>query len=178
MKYFSEIRKQNDKKIIIKKPEVIDSQGWRDGAMTVSLEGKYLLVEPETVYSNEQIIAKIESNVDIEKQLMLVAKNENKVIGVLNANRKMPLKMNHVCEFGLWLIPEYRGYGIGTEMIVVMERWARDIGLRKICLSVFGNNYKAINLYKKLQYTTSGVQKNHIFMNDEFHDLILMEKEI
>jgi len=48
--------------------------------------------------------------------------------------------------------PEYRGMGIGTDLIAKVEMKARKNGAKKVVLDVEVENLKAIKLYKKLGY--------------------------
>ena len=56
----------------------------------------------------------------------------------------------YIC--GIALYPHYRSFGIGTQLLGLAERNATELGLDKVSLIVFEQNYKALRLYKKLGY--------------------------
>lgn len=58
---------------------------------------------------------------------------------------------------GLQILPEYRGKGIGTEVLEGLIKEAEDAG-KKITLEVFHNNPRAQNLYEKLGFRV--IQEN------------------
>jgi len=48
--------------------------------------------------------------------------------------------------------PEYRGLGLGTKLLSVIERESRKTGSNKIVLDVEVNNERAIKLYERIGY--------------------------
>ncbi len=52
-------------------------------------------------------------------------------------------------EFAIVVLPKYRGFGIGTKGLDLIENYAKSIGLKTIYLNVFFENLKAISLYHK-----------------------------
>ena len=59
-----------------------------------------------------------------------------------------------------------------------MEKWGKDLKIKKVCLTVFSCNDFAKNLYLKMGYEIVGIQKNQIKIEKEYYDLIYMEKEL
>jgi len=51
----------------------------------------------------------------------------------------------------------HRRKGFGSQAFQTMEKKAREMGIDKITLHVFGNNHPARNMYKKLGYTETDV---------------------
>lgn len=168
---------KNNIEMELSAPRYEDSYEWNRIAKIVANEKKYLLVEPEKVYSIDEIENKIKEPND-ENKFVLVARNNGKFIGNITARRNGNKKMRHTIEFGLWLSPEYRNIGIGKNMILSMEKWGKDLKIKKVCLTVFSCNDFAKNLYLKMGYEIVGIQKNQIKIEKEYYDLIYMEKEL
>ena len=166
---------KNNIEIELSAPRCEDSYEWNRIAKIVANEKKYLLVEPETVYSVDELENKIKKPND-ENKFVLVARDNGKFIGNLTARRSE--KMRHTIEFGLWLSPQYRNIGIGKNMILSMEKWGKELKIEKVCLTVFSCNEFAKNLYLKMGYEIIGIQKNQIKIETEYCDLIYMEKEL
>jgi diamine N-acetyltransferase len=82
-------------------------------------------------------------------------------------------------DLGIWINQEQRGIGYGHDALSLLENYVRKIfNIRKIGLQVLANNQKATNFYQKMGYYNVGVLQEHFYINDEFHDVLLMEKKI
>ncbi len=83
----------------------------------------------------------------------------------------------HICAMALF--PEHRGRHIGTRLLALAEEHARDKGLRKVSLIVFGQNTGAKQLYDRTGYHE--VRREPVYPHPLIHytgDAILMVKEI
>ncbi len=63
------------------------------------------------------------------------------------------LKTKHRAGFGLSLINEYQGRGLGTLLSRELISLARKAGYEKMELGVFADNGRAIHLYNKIGFT-------------------------
>ncbi|MDA1761002.1 GNAT family N-acetyltransferase [Bacillus cereus] len=53
------------------------------------------------------------------------------------------------------------GMGIGSKLLSHFIEWAKEQeGLEKICMDVFSNNERTINLYKRLGFKEEGRKIN------------------
>lgn len=69
----------------------------------------------------------------------------------------------------------HRGLGYGTEaMELLMSHGFEAVGLRRIALSVFDFNEKAIRTYERLGFKYDGRIRNAVTRDDGPHDAILM----
>lgn len=67
------------------------------------------------------------------------------------------------------------GKGYGTEaMRLMLEHGFRRLGLHRIELGVFAFNPRAIHVYEKLGFKREGVLRDSLYMDETFHDQILM----
>lgn len=69
---------------------------------------------------------------------------------------------------------ESRRKGIGTLLLLEVEKKAREIGFKSITLEVRANNRVAQNFYKKREYKMIGIQRGYYPPNGE--DALLYEK--
>lgn len=72
----------------------------------------------------------------------------------------------------------YRGKGIGNSLMERAENYARERGVRRMELEVFGKNEVAIELYKRRGYEIEGVKKDAIEGLDGYDDIIIMAKKL
>ncbi|MEM3565752.1 MAG: GNAT family N-acetyltransferase [Candidatus Bathyarchaeia archaeon] len=82
----------------------------------------------------------------------------------------------HVGFIGIAIKKGFRGIGIGTEMMKVLQEYARKVGLKVSTLSVFANNQHAINLYKKMGFVETGRIPKRFFKDGAYIDEIIMTK--
>ncbi|WP_308637204.1 GNAT family N-acetyltransferase [Paenibacillus silvisoli] len=70
---------------------------------------------------------------------------------------------------------QHRGRGFGTEAMRLMLRHGFDaLGLHRIHLGVYAFNPRAIHVYEKLGFKREGVQRDVLYQDGAYHDLILM----
>lgn len=58
--------------------------------------------------------------------------------------------------YGMWVVPEARGQGIGGSLMDALEGWAREAGYGDIGLGVTMTNEAAVRLYEAKGYTDVG----------------------
>jgi RimJ/RimL family protein N-acetyltransferase len=107
-----------------------------------------------------------------------VAETDGTIIGRLSIARDAHPASDHVADVGLMVDRGHRRLGAGTALMVEAERWARQVGVRKIELHVFPYNEAAIALYEGLGYEREGFRRRHYRRGAELVDAILMAKEL
>ncbi len=71
--------------------------------------------------------------------------------------------------------PAYRGKGYGTEAKMLLLEYAfNTLNLRKVCSTVPAFNGRSQRYNEKCGYGIEGVQREQIFRNGTYHDLIHM----
>lgn len=84
--------------------------------------------------------------------------------------------MEHVGSLGILVHPSYRNIGVGQALIEAALPEAHERGKKKIVLSVFDTNPRAIALYKKMGFEIVGARKGQFLVGDKYVDEVLMEK--
>ena len=70
---------------------------------------------------------------------------------------------------------EYRGKGYGTEALIEMLRYGfNSLNLHRIHLGVYTFNPRAIHVYEKIGFKREGVERDSLYLDGEFHDMITM----
>ena len=109
---------------------------------------------------------------------VFVAETDGSIIGRLSIARDVHPASDHVADVGLMVDRGHRRLGAGTALMVEAERWARQVGVRKLELHVFPYNEAAIALYEGLGYEREGFRRRHYRRGEELVDAILMAKEL
>lgn len=81
-----------------------------------------------------------------------------------------------VCDFSIYVAREWRGKGIGKQLLSALEDEARRIGYHKLVLSTLRHNTPAIGLYAKLGYRMVGTYHEQGILDEKFVDVTIMEK--
>ena len=107
--------------------------------------------------------------------LFIIAEVNGKVVGNLNFVGGPRQRNAHVGEFGVSVLKEYWGNGIGEELIKYLINWSENSGIiRKVNLRVRNDNTRGTYLYKKLGFLEEGILKRDLLINGEFYDSLLM----
>ncbi|MDD7794294.1 GNAT family N-acetyltransferase [Clostridium sp. 'White wine YQ'] len=99
-----------------------------------------------------------------EKNLFLVAEVGEKLVGFARLQGNELSRYRHKAEFGICILKEYWGYGIGHVLIDNILGQADKVGIKKVCLYVVETNTKAIDLYKSFGFVQEG-----LLINDRIH---------
>lgn len=102
--------------------------------------------------------------------------NNNEVVGWADITPSSNPRLAHRGFLGMALLKQFRGQGLGTQLLNKVLIHAKNIGLEKVELTVYTNNDAAIRLYKKCGFTEIGIIKNYRKLNGQYFDSIEMEK--
>lgn len=83
---------------------------------------------------------------------------------------------NGVGTLGICLMANSRGAGVGTEAVSQLHEFARELGLRKLILTVRADNLRGISIYDKLGYRHVGAWTKQLRSeNGNYLDVVIME---
>ena len=83
--------------------------------------------------------------------------------------------MRHVAQLGTFLLPEWRGLGIGRRLFQATNEFARVAGYRKLVIQVRASNGPAQSFYKRLGFEVCGRLARQVIIDGIEDDEILME---
>ena len=85
-------------------------------------------------------------------------------------------RTNQRCEWAYYLAsPDVRGKGVGKSVETNVLRYVfEELDLNKLCCEVFVSNDLVIQIHEKYGSVVEGTRRQHIFKNDEFHDIVEM----
>jgi ribosomal protein S18 acetylase RimI-like enzyme len=76
--------------------------------------------------------------------------------------------------FGVGLLPQFRGLGLGTKLTKKALAAARAYGLHRVELTVREHNTGAIELYKREGFEIEGVQRDAVLVDGVYEDVVCM----
>lgn len=104
------------------------------------------------------------------------ALDHNRVVGWCDIVPKENPRLKHRGVLGMGLRADYRGKGLGSQLMAAALRHASKIGLEKIELTVYATNTAAIALYKKHGFEQEGYFKNYRKLDGMYFDCLAMGK--
>ena len=117
----------------------------------------------------------IKEDTESFNNLFLVAEVNEKIVGFSRCEGNKLKRMSHKVEFGVCVLKEYWGYGIGKKFLKESIHWADTNEIKKITLTVLETNDKAIKLYKKYGFEVEGIlKKDKILSDGNYYNTILM----
>jgi len=86
-------------------------------------------------------------------------------------------RLRHSGSVGIMVHKDYQGKGIGkalmNTLLDIADNW---LMLVRVDLTVFIDNEKAINLYKKLKFVEEGIKRKAAIRNGKYEDEMIMAR--
>ena len=147
-----------------------DAPGFRATLDAVCREKRYLatLVAPPL----EKVEAFVNDNVK-NGYAQFVADLDDKIVGGCDA---IPADggRSHLGDLGMGVLAEFRGQGIGKQLLQATIDKVRESGLEKIELSVYSSNEPAIALYRSLGFVEEGRKRRGRLVEGIYDDVLVM----
>lgn len=99
-----------------------------------------------------------------------------RLTGVLGLARELEVKARHKARlFGLYVVPEQRGGGLGQALLAAAFDLTREMeGVEQIHVRVSTSSDVAIRLYEQFGFTVFGVERRALKIDDAYEDELLM----
>jgi len=108
---------------------------------------------------------------------VIVAEHEGQVVGWASLNPyNNRCAYEGVADLSVYISRDYRGKGIGEELLTALEKIAGENHFHKMVLFTFPFNYLGQGLYKKRGFREVGIFKNQGKIDGNFVDVMAMEK--
>ncbi len=135
-------------------------------------DGTY--VDAETVadvVDHEEVLLR---HNELQSRVFFVATVEDDVVGWVNLNTNETEKLDHTAELTVGVLEQYRGHGIGSELLERGLEWATDNGYEKIYNSVPDSNESAIEFLKSHGWEVEAVREDHYKYDGEYLDEVML----
>ena len=169
--------------IVLRYPSWGDEEGMREFINTMSAEDTFITFSGEIVTEDDEkvYLTRMFEGMEEEDCILIIAVSDDKVVGSVSLERKTDSRRRarHIATFGISILSEYRGVGLGEEMAkTVFEEGAKYLSeIRMLILSVYSLNERAHKLYRKLGFQDYGKLPGGIWYRDEYIDELLMYRE-
>ncbi|MGM9986014.1 MAG: GNAT family N-acetyltransferase [Bacillaceae bacterium] len=117
----------------------------------------------------------IKRDTESVRNVFLVVEVDNRLVGFSRCEGIYLKRFAHKVEFGVCILKDFWGYGIGKALLKESISWADANDIKKMTLSVLETNDKAINLYQKFGFEIEGILKNDKILSDgKYYHTIIM----
>jgi RimJ/RimL family protein N-acetyltransferase len=117
----------------------------------------------------------IKTDSEAGHNLFLVAEVNGEIAGFSRCAGNNLKRSAHKVEFGVGVLEQFWGFGIGKKLLEQSIHWADTNGIKKIWLQVLEMNEKAAELYKRYGFEVEGVLKKDKLLSDgKFYNTIVM----
>ena len=130
----------------------------------------------DCVWNVEQERRYLES-LSAREAIHIVVDGANHIVGLQTLDRWSALldSMAHVGQVGTFVLPAWRGRGVGRELWKATAAFAREARYQKLVVQVRGANAHAQSFYRRLGFFECGRLSRQVMIDDSQDDEILME---
>ena len=158
MKYTQKIVLKNGTEALIRNGDAPDGANVYEAFNLTHAESDYLLSYPdENSYDPEQEAQFLAKKAESPNEIELVVIMDGKIAGMAGIEAVgSKYKVKHRAEFGISVLKEYWGLGLGKALMQACIQCAREAGYVQLELNVVAENERAIALYKSLGFEEFG----------------------
>ena len=158
MKYEQTILLKNGKEAMIRNGDEPDGAAVFDVFNRTHGETDYLLTYPdENSFDSEQEAQFLKEKAISPNEIELVAIVDGKIAGTAGIESVgEKYKVKHRAEFGIGILKEYWGLGLGKALTKACIQCAIDAGYEQLELNVVAENERALSLYRSLGFVEYG----------------------
>ena len=113
-----------------------------------------------------------------ESNVILIAEENEKPIGMIGANFETKEKISHIAYiWGMYVNKDYRGQSIGRKLFgAILEEIQKNKKITKINLNVNTQQITAVKLYESFGFKIAGTLHRELKVDGEYFDEYAMEK--
>lgn len=177
MKYSEKIILKNGREVLIRNGDRSDGKSVYEVFNLTHGETDYMLSYPdENSFDPDEEAEYLENKTKSPNEVELVALVDGKVAGTAGIEAVgTKYKLKHRADFGIGILKEYWGLGLGRALTEACIQCAKDAGYLQLELNVVAENKRAISLYRSLGFKEHG--RNPLGFNSRksgFQELVYM----
>ncbi|MBP5157934.1 MAG: GNAT family N-acetyltransferase, partial [Treponema sp.] len=166
---------------VLRNGEAADRRAVYENFNATHAETDFLLSYPdENSYDPEQEAKFLDEKANSPNEIEIVAFVDGKVAGMAGIEAVgAKYKLKHRAEFGISILREYWGLGLGKALTNACIQCAREAGYAQLELNVVAENERAVSLYKGVGFEEFG--RNPRGFNSRtsgFQELVYMRMEL
>lgn len=158
MTFEQQIDLKNGQTVLLRNGTAADGAAALECFLLAREETDYLLSYPdESTLTMEDESCYLQEKTDSPNESELLALMDGKVVGMAGIEAVgSQEKVRHRAEFGISILRDYWGFGLGSAMTDACIRCAREAGYAQLELTVAAENERAVALYQKHGFVECG----------------------
>lgn len=175
---YQKITTKNNEIFIVRSCHLKDLEPLQMFLQKIALESTHTLVCKEKQPSLSRLKTCIENGLNVFSEICICVYDNDQIVGhaIFKAISPEHPWIKHIAEFGLMILADYWGRGIGHALLKILEDFANKIGISKIEAKVRVSNKRGLALYHKNGYVIEGTRKQAAFINGQFKDEFFISK--
>lgn len=181
MLYYREIRLKDQRKCLLKNAERADAAAFLHYFTQAHAETEFLTTyADEGTHTVEDMEERLAAQKESRTEIEICAFVDGILVGSAgNHALSTREKLRHRADFGISILREYWGQGIGAALTGACIDCAKEAGFRQLELEVVGDNENAVRLYKKYGFMEYGRNPRGFLTRDgRWQELVLMRLEL
>jgi len=159
---------------VIREARPSDARSYLECYRQVMEEGRYIRTE-EIRHRRRWWVKRFRTSwTNNEANLVAEEAGTGRVVGSLGLSREEHPVNRHVASLGMMVAKEWRDRGVGSALMAEAIRWAEQMGVEKLALSVYPDNAPARALYAKFGFVEEGRMTGHSKKSIGYRDEIVM----
>ncbi|AWG22382.1 hypothetical protein FFWV33_13040 [Flavobacterium faecale] len=170
------VKLKNAKEVKIRSAEISDAENLLKTIKNYIVDSEFipkLFEEIKLTIQQEEDL--INSFIQKENSLLLVAEYDNEIIGNIDITGSSRIIKQHTGVIGMGMLKEWRNSGLGTELMKHSINWAKENPMLEILwLQIYCENELGLSLYRKMNFIDNGIIKNYFKLNGKYYDNLTM----
>lgn len=180
MTFYKEITLRDGRKCVLRSAESSDAANFLAYFKQAHGETDFLTTYPdEATHTSEEMAEKFELKKESENAVEVCAFVDGRLIGSAgNHMISTREKLRHRAEFGISVIREFWGLGIGSALTEVCIELAKEAGFLQLELEAVADNASALRLYRKYGFVEYGRNPRGFRTRDgRWQEIVMMRLE-
>ncbi len=150
----------------IRPAEQSDLKGIVGVMREVAEENDYLVAESVVdLLDREEVVFR---HNDVESRVFFVATVDDEVVGWVHLRSPNFEKLAHTAELTMGVLEEYRGHGIGSQLMERGLKWADSNGYEKVYQSIPATNQDAVGFLEDHRWETEAIRQAHYKIDGQY----------
>lgn len=161
--------------VVIREAVIEDAPALRDYAERLfaeDLPGIYRRDVPTV----EEEAAFIRARIEPATSTLLVATVDGLPVGLVDLMGATPPEESHSGTFGISVDKEWRGSGVGGQLIEALMAWAGAHGITRVQGMAWVNNPRALDFYDRHGFTREGVCRSAVVRDGQPIDVVMIAR--
>ena len=158
MKYDKRVILKNGREVRLRNADAADGNAVLEIFNLTHAETDFLLSYPdENSFTAEKEAEFLRQKAESPNEIEIIAVIDGRVVGAAGVESEgNKFKIRHRADFGISILKDYWGLGIGKALTEACIQCAKDAGYEQLELTAVADNAAAINLYKKVGFVEFG----------------------